>query len=254
MSKRQELRDKRRRDGRNRQVFTLGGIALVAIVIVVLIIVTNLPKPVGDITMPVLKDRPQANGNSAGDPNAPIKIVEYSDFQCPYCATYWQNTEGQIMDQYVQTGKVYYTSRSMGNFVSDNINRGSGTNNRESEDAAMAAYCAGDQGKYWQYQDVLFANQGAENKGFLARNRLEAFAEKLSLDMNTFRSCLSSGKHLARVTQDNTDGSKAITSAPNYDGSGVGTPAFLVNGKLISGAQSFTAFKNEIEAQLAGKK
>jgi protein-disulfide isomerase len=253
MSKRQEMREKRLQQERTQRILMIGGVVVIAIAIALAIIIPNLPKPVGDITMPALNPRPQANFNSMGDPNAPVKIVEYSDFQCPYCANFWKDTEAQIVEIYVKTGKVYLTYRPMGNWVSDNINKGAGTDNKESENAAMAAYCAGDQNKYWEYHDILFSNQTGENVGAFDRNYLDAFATKLGLDMGAFKTCMDSGKYAAQVLQDGVDGENAITTAPNYDGKGYGTPSFLVNGKLIPGAVPFSEFQKEIEAALAGQ-
>jgi protein-disulfide isomerase len=258
MRKRREIHGKQRRTKKtNRRALMIAIISIAAVAIVALLVFTNQPKPV-DASVIVIPtpsaSRAQVNSNSMGDPNAPVKIVEYMDFQCPYCDAYWKTTEPQLIDTYVKTGKVYYTSRSMGNFVSDNINRQASTNNTESQLAAQAAYCAADQNKYWEYRDVLFANQQTENTGHFAQNYLEAFAEKLGLDMNTFKSCLSSQKYASKVLQDGVDGTQAITTAPNYDQSGVGTPSFIVNGKLISGNQPFANFQKEIDAALAAAK
>ncbi len=253
LSKRQELREKRRRQEQTRRLLTLAGIAVFVIAIAMVLIIPNLPQPVGTVIVPDPVDRPQANFNSLGDPNAPVKIVEYSDYQCPFCAQFWKNTEKQLVETYVKNGTVYYTSRSMGNFISDNLNRSLNGTNRESEQASQAAYCAGDQNKYWDYHDMLYANQGKENSGAYNRSRLDAFAEKLSLDLNAFKSCMDTRKYADRVTQDGVDGLKDITTNPAYDGSGVGTPSFLINGKLLTGAQPLSAFKTEIDAILAKK-
>jgi protein-disulfide isomerase len=256
MRKRRELQQKRKKPRSNKRVLTIGLISLAAVIVVGLLVFTNLPKPVDAsvIVVPTVVARPQVSSNSMGDPNAPVKIVEYMDFQCPYCDAFWKTTEAQLVNDYVKTGKVYYTTRSMGNFVSDNINQSASTNNQESQQAAQAAYCAGDQNKYWEYRDILFANQQTENTGHFASSYLEAFAEKLGLDLNTFKSCLSSQKYLSKVNQDGVDGQKAITTAKNYDGSGVGTPAFIINGALIDGNQPYPTFQKEIDAALAAVK
>ena len=110
--------------------------------------------PMPEVGSAVPRSYPNANGNSLGDPNAPIKIEEFSDFQCPYCQNFHDQTEALLVEQYVNTGKVYFTYRSMGNFLSQNIGGGK----TESQDAALAAYCAGDQNKFWDMQAYLFAN------------------------------------------------------------------------------------------------
>jgi protein-disulfide isomerase len=183
-----------------------------------------------------------------GDPDAPVTIIEYSDYQCPFCANFWKNTETQLVEEYVKTGKVYFVFRSMGNFVSTNITRQTGGTNNESELAAQAAYCAGDQGKFWEYHDTLFTNQLGENEGYFVRARLDAYAEATGLDMNTFKDCMDSKKYQDMVNKDGLDGTNAGVN---------GTPSFVINGKLIEGALPFenpdaeTDFKREIEAALS---
>ena len=132
----------------------------------------------------------------------------------------------------------------MGNFLS----RNSGT---ESQDAAHAAYCAGDENKYWEYHDMLFTNWNGENQGAFARKRLDAFADALGLNATTFKACMDSGKYMDKVQQDGVDGERDITTAPNYDGQGYGTPSLIVNGRLIGGVQSYEVYQQEIEAALA---
>ena len=189
---------------------------------------------------------PNPNDNSMGDPNAPIKIEEFSDFQCPYCERFHSDTEPLLRQYYIDTGKVQFTYRSMGNWVSGNI----GGASTESEDAAAAAYCAGEQNKFWEMHALLFANVKGEDVGSFSDKRLKAIAEKVSgLDLEQFNSCYDSGKFKDRVDQDKADGSAAGIT---------GTPAFLVmytvNGetktKLIEGAQPFSVFQQELEAAL----
>jgi protein-disulfide isomerase len=192
----------------------------------------------GEILTVTPKDRPQAQGNSMGDPNAPVKMIEYSDFQCPFCKQFSETTEQGIIDNFVATGKVYFTFRSMGNFVSRNIGLG-GT---ESGDAAEAVYCASDQGKFWEYKDILYANSLGEDEGYFARVRLEKMAEAIGLDVAQFNDCMDSQKYRDRVEQDGMDGQAAGIT---------GTPSFLINGKLIVGAQPYATFQKEIESALA---
>jgi protein-disulfide isomerase len=177
--------------------------------------------------------------NAAGDPNAPITITEYSDFQCPYCKRFSDETEKQLVDAYVASGKVRFVYRSFGLFVGP-----------ESQAAAEAAYCAGDQNKYWEFHDILFANHTGENVGDYTNRKLQAFAEALGLNMTAFKSCLDSGKYAERVTQDGVDGVAAgVEATPSF------VLSYTVNGetrtRLIQGAQPFGAFQTEIEAALA---
>lgn len=183
--------------------------------------------------------RPMVNDNAMGDPNAPIKIEEFSDYQCPFCLRFFNETEAKIMDAYVATGKVYFVYRSFGEFLGP-----------ESKAAAEAAYCAGDQDRYWEYHDVLYANQIGENVGAYADDRLEAFAETIQLDMDAFNDCFRSGKYADRADQDYLDGSTAgVTGTPSF------VITYLVNGeekqRMIAGAYPFSEFQNQIDAALA---
>ncbi len=191
---------------------------------------------------------PQADDNKLGDPNAPVQMTLYSDFQCPYCKDFWQETQPQIIDNYVKTGKVLFIYRSAGNWVSQ---IGGGTDH-ESENAAMAAYCAGDQNKFWDYHDVLFTNVAGEDVGSFSDSNLQAFAQSLGLDMNQFNSCYTSRKYASRVNQDYQD---AISAGIQ------GTPFFVISYNAygqtktvtIDGAQPFSAFQQAINSALNGQ-
>ena len=238
LSKRQAMREKRQRQARVQQLVMIGAIVLGAVFVAFALIYPNF-KPVGEIATAPSSDRPMVNDNGMGDPNAPIKIEEFSDFQCPYCARFYEETEWQIAQSYVADGTVYFVYRSFGNFIGP-----------ESQAAAEAAYCAGEQNKYWEYHDVLFANQTGENVGAYSNRRLQAFADALSLDKNAFNDCLDSGKFADRVQQDYVDGSAAGVT---------GTPAFVltyeVSGeqkqRYIYGAYPFSEFQTQIEEALA---
>jgi protein-disulfide isomerase len=231
MSKRQEIRDRRRKQQiRNRTIVIL--MVVVGALLVAFALIYPSIKPVGPIATTVPNPRPLAKDNAMGDPNSPVKIIEFSDFQCPYCARFHQETEQQIVDMYVSTGKVYFVYRSYGAWIG-----------AESQKAAEAAYCAGDQNKFWEYHDILFNNQSGENVGDFANDRLNAFASTLGLDMNQFKACFNSGKYTERVLQDGTDGKAAGIT---------GTPGFTVNGQLIDGAQPFSVFQTAIDTALAG--
>ena len=238
MSKRQAMRAKRERQARTQQLGIIGIIVVGALLVAAALIYPSL-RPVGEVAAANSHERPMVNDNAMGDPNAPIKVEEFSDFQCPYCARFHEETEGQIASTYVASGKVYFVYRSFGNFIGP-----------ESKAAAEAAYCAGDQNKYWDYHDILFANQTGENVGAFSDRRLQAFAESLSLDIDAFNSCFKSGKFADRVEQDYQDGAAAGVT---------GTPAFLitytVNGeekqRFIAGAYPFSEFQTQFDEALA---
>jgi protein-disulfide isomerase len=238
LSKRQLMREKRQRQARLQRLGMIGIIVVGALLVAAALIYPNL-RPVGEVTSADSVERPLVNDNAMGDPNAPIRIEEFSDYQCPFCARFYEETEWQIADTYVADGTVYFVYRSFGNFIGP-----------ESKAAAEAAYCAGDQDKYWEYHDILFANQTGENVGAYADRRLQAFAEALSLDMDAFNSCLNSSKYSDRADQDRVEGTAAGVT---------GTPAFVITytvdgeqkTRFLAGAYPFSDFQTQIEGALA---
>jgi predicted DsbA family dithiol-disulfide isomerase len=169
--------------------------------------------------------------NTMGDPNAPIHIIEYGDFQCPFCLRFWNETEPQLIEEYVNTGKVYFEFRAFPIL------------GPESVWAAEGAYCAGDQGKFWEYHDTLFTNWTGENVGDFKHEKLIQYAETLGLDVDEFESCLSGEKYASRVAQDKANGEAAGVHA---------TPTFIINGNVLEGAQPFDILQHIIEEMLNG--
>ncbi len=161
-----------------------------------------------------------------GSADATVTIIEFSDFECPYCGRFYTNTYSQIKEQYIDTGKVKYVFRDFPlNF------------HQKAQKASEAAECAGEQNKYWEMHDKLFENQGA-----LDITSLKSHAVAIGLDADTFNTCLDSGKFASEVQKDLKEGqSYGVT----------GTPAFFINGQFISGAQPFEVFKKAIEDELA---
>ena len=261
LSKRQQFREKRRRAEQRNRIIVIGAVVLLAVVVAFVLIYPQV-KPVADVAQVTPVPRTQVNGTTYGDPNAPVKLTEFSDFQCPFCKQFWSNTEPQIEDAYVKTGKVQFVDRSAGNWVSRNA-----PGNTESQDAAMAAYCAADQNKYWVMHDALFANnQDLEDAGAFATRRLQAIARSVGLDMNAYNSCMSSNKYLDQVNKDAQDfqqeaTASAVAANPQSTAANAsyGTPFFTitytVNGQTktdyIDGAQPFSAFQQKLDAALA---
>lgn len=164
-----------------------------------------------------------ADDPAIGAEDAPVVIVEYSDFQCSYCKRFHDETYQQLMDAYGdQIRFVYKDFPILGEM---------------SLVGALAAECAHDQDAFWDYHDLLFANQGTFN-----RDQFISFADQLELDVDTFTTCLDDQEHLEEITADYEE---------IVEIGGRGTPAFLINGRFISGAQPFTVFADYIEEELS---
>ncbi len=161
-----------------------------------------------------------------GDKNAKVTIVEFSDFQCPFCGRFRSQTFDQLKREYIDSGKVRFVYRD---FPLSSIHP-------YAQKAAEASECAEDQGKFWEYHDELFRNQGD-----LSIENLKQIAVNLGLDSNEFNDCLDSGKYANEVKKDVSDAQKAGAR---------GTPFFIVGNRIISGAQPFEVFKSAIDAQL----
>ena len=245
MSKRQVRREQIKKRDQRQRLITIGLIVLGAILIVVPIAIQML-KPVAGVVAVDPGTHPNANDNTMGAADAPITIEEFSDFQCPFCERFHKDTEPLLRQYYIDTGKVKFVYRSMGNFVSGNI----GGSRTESQDAALAAYCAGEQNKFWEMHAALFGNVLGEDAGSFTDKRLTAIAELIDgLDVNQFNSCYDSGKYKDRVQKDFQDGQAAgVTGTPGF------IVTYVVNGetktKKIDGAQPFSVFQTELEAAL----
>ena len=243
-SKRQERREKMYQQERRRRLLTIGIITVVAAFLVFAIVWPQI-RPIAEVVAVESSPPATADRNTAGDPNAPIKIEEFADFQCPFCERFHEQTQPLLIQHYVDTGKVHFVYRSMGNFVSQNMGGG----RTESQDAALAAYCAADQDKFWEMQDALFANVLGENVGSFTDRRLGAIAEKAGLNMTEFNSCYNSGKYADQVQQDFDDGTAAgITGTPGF------RITYTANGEtktdIFSGAEPFSTFQQKLEAIL----
>jgi protein-disulfide isomerase len=160
-----------------------------------------------------------------GEKNAPVTIVEFSDFQCPFCSRV-NPTISQIMEKYKGKVKVSFKNQPLPFHENANI-------------AAQAALAAGEQGKYWEMHDKLFANQQA-----LTRPDLERYASELKLDTAKFKAALDTNKFKAQVDADSQLGSSIGAN---------GTPTFFINGRKLVGAQPFEAFAKLIDEELAKK-
>jgi len=161
-----------------------------------------------------------------GDPNAPVTIIEFSDYECPFCTKFYEQTLPELQEKYIDTGKVKFIYRDFP--LSGHAN---------AQKAAEAAECAGDQGKYYEMHDMLFES-GASG----GVNTYKQYASGIGLNTAEFNECLDSGKYYDEVQKDLRDGSAAGVR---------GTPAFFINGIFLSGAQPFSAFQQIIESELS---
>lgn len=189
---------------------------------------------------PTQPQRVVADVSIAGNPmmgkkDAPVTLIEFSDYQCPFCKRFFQSTLPTLKTQYIETGKVRYVFRD---FPLDRIHP-------QARKAAEAARCAGDQDKYWEMHDLLFQNQKA-----LQVDKLKAYGRRLGLDPSAFAGCLEKSKYAAKVQQDLKDG---VTAGIR------GTPGFFIGktrsddtiqGTLISGALPPRVFRQAIESLL----
>lgn len=164
------------------------------------------------------------DGRVCGQENAPVKMVEYSDYRCSYCGWFARETEPEVQREYVATGKVQIEFRNMA------------IEGEASELAAEAAECAAEQGKFWAYHDMLFENQQSFDAGVL-----KGFAEALGLDLEAFEECLDSDRYADLIVEQRN---QAVA-----DGA-TGTPSFLINGELVRGYHSFDEFRPIIDNAL----
>ncbi len=167
----------------------------------------------------------QADGfPTLGPVDAPVTIVEFSDFECPHCARVGPTLK-QIAEEYGDKVRLVFR-----NFPLPNVHNAA-------QDASEAALCAADQGKFWEMHDAIFADQGN-----LSVPRLKEIAGSLGLDQPRFDKCLDSHMHADKVAADVRDGARAGVT---------GTPAFFINGRPLSGAVPFETIAETVEEELA---
>ncbi len=164
-----------------------------------------------------------------GDPDAPITIIEFSDFKCGFCGRFATETSPQLEEAYIESGVVRFGYQSIAILSEESVH------------AAEAGECAADQEAFWPYHDLLFA-QLAQGSGNFSRENLKQFAAELDLDTATFNECLDSGKYTDLI-RDQTMDARSIGIQS--------TPTFLINGRPFIGAQPFDAFQQVIEAERA---
>jgi len=169
-----------------------------------------------------------------GSASAPITIVEFGDYQCEACYHWYHNTRADIIDNYIETGKVNLVFIDLPFLGRDSIT------------AAQATYCADDQGKYWEYHETLYNFQEAIDNGWASKDRLVSFAFDLDMNLDEFNDCMDSSKYAKRVKANYDESQRFGAEA---------TPTFLIispdgNMKKITSAQPYSVFSQVIEPML----
>jgi predicted DsbA family dithiol-disulfide isomerase len=210
------------------------GSLLIAVLVVGALIALNRPRSAADDRPYQPISREGIDGRRWGNPDAPVKILEFADFQCPFCAVFARDTEPALAAEFIEAGTVSLSFRNYAFLGPESIR------------AAEAAECAADQGYFWDYHDLLFLRQGRENSGAFGDDRLHDFARELHqaqphFDVDAFAGCLSSGRKRAVVEQATREAMEAGIRQ---------TPSFVINGKLLTGAHAIEVFRQAIQQAL----
>ncbi len=192
------------------------------------------PQGKGRVARPTTASVATLGNPILGDLKAPVTIVEFTDYQCPFCRKFYLAAYKELKKEYVDTGKLRFVLRDLPLGF-----------HQYAKPAAISAHCAGEQDKFWQMHDALF-----EGGGKFAPDDILGYAKSIGLENTAFKTCLSSGRYNQGIEQDVKDASKAGIT---------GTPAFIVGrttdnkvtGAFISGTRSFNVFKAEIDKLLS---
>lgn len=171
-------------------------------------------------------------GRTLGSPTAPVTLEAWEDFQCHFCKQANSTILSRIIDQYVSTGQVKIVYRHYA-FLG-----------RESVRAAEASECAAEQGQFWAYHDVLFANQSSQGSGVFSDARLKRYAAEIGLDEEAFNACFDSGRNASAIEFERREGESLGVDS---------TPTFFINGRRITGAQPYALFESAIQAALEAR-
>lgn len=198
------MRERRHQHQRSKTIFAIAAISILGLALLAFMIYPVLFPPAPTPTL------------AKGNPQAKVVVEEFADYQCPACQSFQLGMAPEIDASYVDSGQIYFIFKPF-SFLGD-----------ESFQAAEAAYCASDQGRFWDFHTALFKNQRGENVGSFTRENLLALASGVGLDVDTFRSCFDSQKYTRQVQAD-------AQMARNRGLSS--TPSFLVNGRAVPASQ-----------------
>jgi protein-disulfide isomerase len=225
-------RGRSRRRKNNGMVIVWAAVGAVALIAVLVVILNSRTTAAGtqisfDPPPPAALDK--CGTATCGDANAPVTIDLYADFQCPYCAQFEPVLE-QLGPDYIDTGKVKLVFHNYA-FIG-----------AESDAAAQAALCAGDQNKFWMFANDLYRHQGVENSGVFSSSNLKKLAAAAGLDSSQFDSCLDGGKYASAVQQQMAEGRQRQVHS---------TPTFFVNGEMHAGGVSYNDLVGLVNAALS---
>ncbi len=210
---------------RNALMLIIGG-AVLAVALIIILQQTALRGGNAAISGAAAEQK----GSEAGPASAAVTVAVYSDFQCPHCKTYQQAVELPLLQEFVETGIVRYDYR---HYI---------VISRESADAANASECAGEQGYFWPYHDLLFEQQGVQGRDTVSKTNLKTFAKRIEgLDLSQFDACVDTGKYIEQVYREMQTGT---------DEGVTGTPAVFINGEKLENGQDYQQVKAAIEAVL----
>jgi protein-disulfide isomerase len=180
-------------------------------------------------SLPVVDVTVKPNAPTLGPSEAPVTLIEFADFQCPFCKKFQDEVFPQLKSRYTDTGKAKFIFQDFA-FLGE-----------ESLQAAAAAKCAADQQQFWPYHDLLYAKQGSENSGTFSNTALKSFAQQLGLNQAEFNQCVDSGKYTQAVQDETTAGQSFGVSA---------TPTLFINGQKYEGVGSVLEYTTVIEQAL----
>ena len=225
-SRRQARAEETARKQRQKRLMMLLAVVLVVAVAgaTIFAIVTSQKKdsPSELVASPMALDAIPQSGMTIGLAGAPVTVVEYADFQCPYCGAFALQMEPALIQKYVATGQVRFEFQPMP--ILSPLALDSPSN--ESVRAAEGGMCAADQGKFWNFYSLLFSKQTGENVGDFTLEKLIGYAQEGGLDVPTFTTCMTNRTHLQSVLDSRQKGTDAGVS---------GTPTFFVNGTKVLG-------------------
>ena len=184
-------------------------------------------------TVPKIASASTKGRPTLGNPNAKVTVVEFTDYQCPFCSRFEKTTFKQLKENYIDNGKIRWVVLDMPlSFHNDAMF------------ASQAAHCAAEQGKFWEIRELFFQNQKK-----LKPEHIAEYATQAGIDTEAFNRCIDSNRHLDDIKRDMAEAEKQrISGTPTFV---VGkTTADIIKGKRIVGAQAYSTFSSEIEAQL----